>query len=189
MNKKTIYSIVLGIAVSAASIFAVEDAAALRTELDALNKRLEELEKGNASSEKSSWTDKIKVKGDVRARFEHREKDNETDKSRFRGRARVGVYADVNDQVYAGVRIATGSDDSPTSTNQSLEDFGEKRTIWLDLMYMGYTPEAIKGLDLILGKIKQPWEQVSDLMYDSDVNPEGLNMGYSKAFDSFELIA
>lgn len=189
MNKKTIYGIALGIAVSVTAIFGDEDAAALRTEIDALNQRLDALEKENDSSGESGWTDKIKIKGDIRARFEHAEIDSDTSKSRFRGRARVGVFADVNDQVYAGVRIATGSDESPTSTNQSLEDFANKRAIWLDLMYMGYTPEAVKGLDLILGKIKQPWEQVSDLMYDSDVNPEGLNAGYGKKFDAFELIA
>jgi len=189
MNKKTICGIALGIVVSATSVFAAEEATDLRTEIDALNQRLDAMEKDSASSGKSTWTDKIKIKGDIRARFEHVEIDNDTSKSRFRGRARVGVYADVNDQVYAGVRIATGSDESPTSTNQSLEDFSNKRAIWLDLMYMGYTPEAITGLDMILGKIKQPWEQVSDLMYDSDVNPEGLNAGYGKELDSFEFIA
>lgn len=197
MNKKIVYSIIMGIAISAAAVYAADEAAAPVTAVSAdeiesgpsnaeLLERLEALE---ASNKKSSWTEKIKIKGDIRARFEHVEKDNSTSKSRLRGRARIGIYSDVNDQVYAGVRIATGSDESPTSTNQSLEDFGNKRAIWLDLMYMGYTPDAVQGLDAVLGKIKQPWEQVSDLMYDSDVNPEGLNAGYGKEFDAFELIA
>lgn len=188
MNKKFVYTIAAA-AVLVMTSLAEEDTAALRAEVDALNKRLDAVEKETDGEKESSWTDKITIKGDIRARFEHVEKNGDTSKSRLRGRARVGVYADVNDQVYAGVRIATGSDDSPTSTNQSLDKFGSKRAIWLDLMYMGYTPDSINGLDVVLGKIKQPWEQVSDLMYDSDVNPEGFNAGYGKEFDAFELIA
>ncbi len=189
MNKKPIYSIMLSIAILTIPTFATEDTNALRTEINALTQRLDAMEKETSSISKADWMNKIKIKGDIRARFEYVEKDGDTSKSRLRGRARIGIYADVNDQVYAGVRIATGSDESPTSTNQNLDDFANKRAIWLDLMYMGYTPEAIKGLDLVLGKIKQPWKQISDLMYDSDVNPEGFNANYNKEFDALELIA
>jgi hypothetical protein len=183
------YGFAGALVLSSAASFAAEDAEALRADVEALNRRIEALEQDTEREADPAWTDRIKIKGDLRARFEHREKGDQSDKSRLRGRARVGVYADVNDQVYAGVRIATGSDDSPTSTNQTLDDFGEKRAIWLDLMYMGYTPDYIEGLDLVLGKIKQPWEQVSDLMYDSDVNPEGANAGYLGDYDAFDLIA
>ena len=132
-----------------------------------------------SSAQESSWADKIELKGDIRGRFEHVEVDDETSKSRMRGRARVGMYADVNDQMRAGIRIATGSDESPTSTNQSIEDFGNKREIWLDLVYMAYEPSAIEELDIVFGKMKKPWEAVSDLMYDGDLNPEGLNANYA----------
>lgn len=181
--KKTI---VYGIAAAVLSAAAASAEEAAPANNDDILKRLEALEAKSASS---SWTDHIKLKGDVRARFEHVDVDNSTSKSRLRGRARLGAYADVNDRVYAGIRIATGSDDSPTSTNQSLEDFANKRSIWLDLMYMGYKFERIDGLYTELGKVKQPWLQVSDLMYDGDVNPEGLNFGYEKEWDMFSLTA
>ncbi|MDH3981412.1 MAG: putative porin [Kiritimatiellaceae bacterium] len=189
MNRKSIYGISVALVLSATIALAAEDSAVLRSELNALTKRLEELENKPAPGAKSDWTERVSIKGDMRARFENVEIDSNTSKSRFRGRARIGAYAEVNDQVYAGMRIATGSDESPTSTNQSSEDFGNKRAIWLNLMYMGYTPDAINDLNLILGKIKQPWEQVSDLMYDGDVAPEGVNAGYNKKFGDVSLIA
>lgn len=188
MMKKFMYMLSAAAVISTGVAYADETTEALRAEMDALKERLEAVEK-KETEKKSDWTDKITIKGDIRARYENVEKAGDTSKSRMRGRARVGVYADVNDQVYAGVRIATGSDDSPTSTNQSLDKWSSKRAIWLDLMYMGYTPDAVEGLDVVLGKIKQPWEQVSDLMYDSDVNPEGANLGYSREFEGVELIA
>ncbi len=57
MNKKVTCSIVLGIAVSAFSTFAAEDSASLRTELDALNQRLDAMEK--ESNPTPAWIDKI----------------------------------------------------------------------------------------------------------------------------------
>ncbi|MEN8255956.1 MAG: hypothetical protein ABFR33_10870, partial [Verrucomicrobiota bacterium] len=84
MSKKLAYVIIaMGITVSAATVFAADEAAA-KTDGKTIAERVEALEKG---AKKSDWTDKIKVKGDIRARFEHREKDGATDKSRFRGRA------------------------------------------------------------------------------------------------------
>ena len=130
-------------------------------------------------AQESSWVDKLEISGDLRGRFELMTVDDETTRSRMRGRARVGISAEVNEQMRAGVRIATGSDESPTSTNQSIEDFGNKRAIWLDLMYMAYEPEGIEALDIVLGKMKKPWMAVSDLMYDGDVNPEGVNAKYA----------
>ncbi|WP_372845821.1 putative porin [Pontiella sp.] len=197
MKKNFVYGIVLGIAASALPGFAaeeVDETTALREQvrlqqqqLEAIGKRLDEIE--TAPATEKSWADHIAIKGDIRARFENVGIDDTTTKSRLRARARIGVYADVNDRVFAGARLATGSDESPTSTNQSLEDFANKRAVWLDLMYMGYSFEKIDGLQAVVGKMKQPWEQVSDLMYDSDVNPEGLNFGYEKEFDAFTLIA
>ena len=43
------------------------------------------------------------------------------DEDRLRIRARVGVYAQVNDNVKAGIRLVTASG-SATSTNLSLEN-------------------------------------------------------------------
>ncbi|MCK5528141.1 MAG: putative porin [Kiritimatiellae bacterium] len=125
------------------------------------------------------WVTRMKVKGDIRARFEDVQVDGNSSKSRFRERVRIGIYGDVNDQMDWGFRLASGSDESPTSSNQSLDDFSGKRRVWMDLGYFGYTPTELDELHFVIGKIKKPWKGVSDLVWDSDVNPEGVNAQYS----------
>jgi len=171
MNKKNLYSIALGISISILPSFAADEVADLRSQLEFVIKRLDELETG---TEKDSWAGKIKHKGDFRYRYEYKAEGGDTDANRHRIRARIGAYADVNEQVKAGVRIATGSDDSPTSTNQTVDDNANKKEFWMDLAYLTYNPEAIDGLNLTFGKMKQPWVSVSDLIFDTDVNPEGI---------------
>jgi len=38
----------------------------------------------------------------------------------------------------------------------------------------------LQDLYLVIGKIKKPWEGVSNMIWDSDFNPEGINVIYSK---------
>jgi len=90
------------------------------------------------------WVTKMKVKGDIRVRYEGVEVAGSTSKSRYRGRFRIGLYGDVNDQMDWGFRLASGSDESPTSSNQSLDSFGNKRKIWMDLGYFGWRPVIYK---------------------------------------------
>lgn len=119
------------------------------------------------------------IKGDLRYRYEHREADGTTEKSRERIRARIGVYGDINDSISFGTRIASGGS-SPTSTNQDLDDAASNKDINLDLAYMTIDSLMVEGMHTTLGKMKQPWINVSDLMYDSDVTPEGIAANYSE---------
>lgn len=184
MDKKLAYAIMaMGITVASATVFAAAEASA-KMDDESIIKRLEALEDAN---KKSGWTEKVKVKGDFRYRYEYKAKDGNTDKNRHRIRARIGAYADVNDQVKAGIRLASGSDESPTSTNQTIDDYSSKKRIWLDLAYLTYSPDAINGLSVALGKMKQPWEQVSDLIFDTDVNPEGIGTAYEIDLDALTL--
>ncbi len=133
------------------------------------------------------WVTHMKIKGDIRARFEDVEVDGSNSKSRFRERVRIGVYGDVNEQIDWGFRLASGSDESPTSSNQSLDDFSAKRRIWMDLGYFGYRPNELEELYFVIGKIKKPWKGVSDLVWDSDLNPEGVNAKYSAGIFNAQL--
>ena len=183
MNGKWVYGIMAGAAFSAASVFAEEtDVAALRSELADLTARLALLEQGaDDSADKAEWFDRIKIKGDLRYRYESRDSDDSaiSDKSRQRIRARIGAYGAVNDQVDFGIRLATGSSSSPTSTNQDIDGYGSSKPIWLDLAYMTLNFEQVDGLNATFGKMKQPWESVSDLVYDADLNPEGISFAYA----------
>ena len=160
-----------------------------KRQLEALNTRLDAVkEDAEATKEERSvpeWVQRMKIKGDIRARFEDVRIDGDVSKSRFRERVRLGVFGEVNDQMDWGFRIASGSDERPTSSNQSIGDYSNKRRIWMDLGYFDYTPRQMESLNAIIGKFKFPWLLVSDVMWDSDVNPEGLNLKY----DAHGLVA
>ena len=144
-----------------------------------------------ASKSDASWANRIKIKGDMRFRHETENNDiagEETnDEDRFRIRARVGMYADVNDNVKAGVRFVTTSG-SATSTNQSLENNFASTSVGLDLGYISWTPEMLGGnTSMTFGKMKKPWQQVNDIIWDGDTNPDGAVIVSNIDMGSFTL--
>ncbi|HCZ47731.1 MAG TPA: hypothetical protein DCZ11_01860 [Gammaproteobacteria bacterium] len=143
-----------------------------------------------ALQDKLGWALKTQLKGDVRVRYENVEIEDlpdTKDKDRQRIRARLGAYTEINPEVDTGIRIASGSDSDARSTNQSLDDYFEKKQLWLDLAYIDYHPEAVAGLHVIGGKMKQPWEAVGDIVWDGDINPEGAAVTYSTDLGGAEL--
>jgi len=129
------------------------------------------------------WIEKVKLSGDLRYRHESIDSEKEgrwgKGRSRNRIRARLGIKGKVNDEVDAGLRIASGSSD-PSSTNQSLDNGFSSKDLWLDLAYFNWHPTAMKGLDLYGGKIKNPFYKAgkSQLIWDGDLNPEGIGAKY-----------
>ena len=137
---------------------------------------------------KMAWAGKIKIKGDLRVRNENRSSTNGVStKGRQRYRARIGVYADVTDNVKAGIRLSSGKNDTATSTNETIDDNFDKDDTGIDLAYINW--EALDGLELIGGKFKQPWEQVSGgMVWDGDLNPEGVAARYTSKLGGAEII-
>ncbi|MHC8310475.1 putative porin [Pseudomonas sp. GT1P32] len=131
--------------------------------------------------QKLAWAAKTQFKGDVRFRQENIHNDsvsNTGDQSRQRVRARLGAYTEINPQVDTGIRIATGSNDDARSTNQDLNNYFDKKSIWLDQGYVDYHPDAIKNLHIVGGKMPQQWVSMGDIIWDSDISPEGLAVAY-----------
>ena len=133
--------------------------------------------------QKLAWAAKTQFKGDVRFRQETVKIQGESnnggrDKDRQRIRARLGAYTEINNQVDTGIRISTGSSDDARSTNQDQDNYFNKKSIWLDLGYIDYHPDQIKNLHVIGGKMLQPWVSMGDIIWDSDINPEGLALTY-----------
>ncbi|MGH8384465.1 MAG: putative porin [Pseudomonas sp.] len=131
--------------------------------------------------QKLAWAAKTQFKGDVRFRQENVHNDgvsNNKDQDRQRIRARLGAYTEINPQVDTGIRIATGNNDDPRSTNQSLDNYFDKKQIWLDQGYLDYHPDAIKNLHIVGGKMPQQWVSMGDVIWDSDISPEGLSLSY-----------
>ena len=72
------------------------------------------------------------------------------DRERFRIRARIGADVDLEDGFTAGIRLATGQDDSPVTENQTLglANGGQggnfsKYSIWLDRAFLKYEYQAM----------------------------------------------
>jgi hypothetical protein len=136
----------------------------------------------DAQEAKPQWTDSIKLKGDVRFRFETIDQEGRDTRDRFRVRARLGAFAQVNDEVDAAIALASGSDD-PVSTNETLDGGFSSKDARLDLAYIDYHPELLGGGSVVLGKMKKPWIAVNDLIWDGDLNPEGAALKLKFAAD------
>jgi hypothetical protein len=156
--------------------------------VEAIKINAEKAESNSSILKKLSWAEKIKIKGDMRFRYENEMEDDINTEDRLRIRARLGAYAQVNDTTKAGIRLAT-STGSATSTNQSLETDWKHQAIGIDLGYIEWAPEALGGdSKFIFGKMKQPWTKVNDMVWDGDTNPEGVAYAGAFKMDGFTLM-
>ncbi|MDF3833910.1 putative porin [Cupriavidus basilensis] len=96
----------------------------------------------------------------------------------LRARARVGILADISDSTHAGVRLATGNDDSPVSTNQTLGGGLAKKNVWLDQGWLSYKPA--EWVNITGGRFGNPFVS-SDLLFSNDLNFDGLAAQFEKA--------
>lgn len=131
---------------------------------------------GSVNAEES-WTDSISFNGDFRPRYEAIDEDGLPDRDRGRFRIRVGMTADVNDDVNVIFRLASGGD-NPVSTNQTFDDGFSRKDIGIDLAYADWTPND--DLHVYVGKMKNPIHRTGShaLIWDSDLNPEGVAVAY-----------
>ena len=125
-----------------------------------------------------AWTDRVKLKGDVRLRHETIDEDGEEERRRMRFRARFGVSAKVTDDVKVVFQLATGGD-NPVSTNQSFDGGFSTKDIGVDLAYVDW--QIREGVNFYGGKMKNPLFKAGGvpLVWDSDLNPEGLAVHYT----------
>jgi hypothetical protein len=108
--------------------------------------------------------------------------DADRDRERFRLRARIGAGIDLGQGFTAGIRIATGSDDTPTTENQTLGlanggqggDFA-KYNIWLDRAFLRYDWSGNPDLDasLTVGRFDNPFFNTS-MMWADDLGFDGI---------------
>ena len=141
------------------------------------------------------WTKRIRFGGDIRLRYQGDYFDDNNvdvidpsdpteimnrniDRQRLRYRARVTVKAQVNNQTEVGLRLATGNEDDPISTNDTLGDYMNKDTVTFDQAYLKWTPIPETStwtgrLDFWGGRIPNPFFS-TDLVWDRDLNFEGV---------------
>ena len=117
----------------------------------------------------------ISFSGDVRLRAEPffgGPSDESLERARARVRARFNAVATLGEQFRAGITLASGDINDPTSTNQNLTGFYTRKAVALDQAFIEFTPTAFKPLTLTGGKFRYPWYN-TELTWDKDLNPEG----------------
>jgi len=105
----------------------------------------------------------------------------------MRLRARLGLRARIDDWVSAEVRLATGNDTGPISTNQTLGQNGEfgKYALWLDRANLTLTP--VKDVKVSIGRFGNPFWS-SAMQFDEDLNFDGVAIsGEAKLGDTVSV--
>jgi hypothetical protein len=199
MRKAIGLILVLTVVTAGASRAAENDETAqLKEAVRALTERVEQVEKQpRLFSGGESWVDRISFKGDFRYRHEYikvSEPDERDEiRHRHRVRGRIGMTAKVNDEVTFNLRLATGSDNDPVSTNQTLDEGNSKKSVWIDQLYVTYKPEALKdyGFAVDLGRVPNPFFKPGDssLIWDGDLNFEGGNVKAEFKLDPVTIFA
>jgi len=132
-----------------------------------------------ADEDKNDWTDSISIKGDFRLRYEGIDEQGDASRSRGRYRARLAIAADVHPRVKVVMELASGAD-NPTSRNVTFDGGFTTKDIGLDLAYVEW--EANDNLAVYGGKMKNPLYRAggAQLIWDGDLNPEGIAAKFSK---------
>jgi len=124
------------------------------------------------------WVNRIHFKGDFRLRYQYQNKylshdQGDADRGRGRYRWRLGAVADVtkDKKWQVGFGLSSGSGD-PRSTNQTFTNSFEKFGVKINYAYAQYKP--VKWLKAIGGQMKNPLYRAKDLMWDSDITPQGV---------------
>jgi hypothetical protein len=117
---------------------------------------------------------RFRFSGDMRVRGEDFFQRGVPDRNRARIRARFGIDGQLNEDFIGGIYLASGTLGDPSTTNETLTNFFDRKTIGIDRGYITYNPIAHKWLSLTGGKFAFPWQRTS-LTFDPDINPEGFD--------------
>ncbi len=137
-----------------------------------------------------SWLNRISFDGDFRLRYQRdgfpagntppgfynpvglTQMSNTTDTHNYlRVQAKLGMKAKVSDYSFVAFRLSTGTTTNPVSNNQTLGTGFNKASMAFDRAYFQSSPYG--WLTVNGGKMPNPWLG-SDLVWDSDVNFEGV---------------
>jgi hypothetical protein len=127
---------------------------------------------------------RFRFSGDIRVRGENFSQDGTQDRNRARVRVRLGIDGQLNEDFVGGIALATGSLGDPSSTNETLTNAFDRKTIALDRGYITYSPVAHPWLSLTGGKFPYQWQRTS-VTGDPDLNPEGFNQKFSFNHNGF----
>lgn len=134
----------------------------------------------------NSTSNKLTFGGDLRIRHESffNKTAGQPDRHRERFRLRFGIKAEM-EKWEAALGLASGTGEQ-TSTNQTMGNGFNQKNIYIDHAFATYKPWDWLKMDA--GKMKNPFWRVysSDIVWDSDLNPEGFAQRTS--FDLNDMI-
>ena len=156
-----------------------------------IDKKVEEAVEKNGSSKvvlANKFIDQLTLKGDLRVRYERRDKDLKGGggeaRDRWRTRFRVGgVWENMAEDWQVGAGLATGSGD-PTSTNDTWSETEAFETGDIRLDYAYAKHKLPNTMSFTLGQHKNPYE-ASWVMWDSDVRFAGFTGKYGEKSGPF----
>jgi hypothetical protein len=103
------------------------------------------------------------------------------DRQRFRGRLRFGFETLLGYGWSMGARIAAGDLQNPVSTNFTFGNGGGRYALGLDLGWLDYTATSATvrhTFNLTGGRQRNPFFTPSELVYDQDLNLDGVAASY-----------
>lgn len=127
---------------------------------------------------------RFRLSGDIRIRGENYTQNGTQDRDRARVRVRLGLDGQLNEDFVGGIAIATGALGDPTTTNETLTNAFDRKTIGLDRGFITYNPVAHPWLSLTGGKFPYLWQRTS-VTGDPDLNPEGFDQKLSFNHNGF----
>jgi hypothetical protein len=95
-------------------------------------------------------------------------------------RVRLGMQAQIADDLDANFRFTTGNTVTPVSSNQILGSDFAKVNFLLDRASLRYRPTS--NLTLLGGRMANPWLAATDLVWDKDLSFDGWAGQYKRAF-------
>ena len=212
MKNKLVSAAIAAALLSAACIPAAQaqsasDLQVLKSQLEALQKKVADLEaqqKAQAEVQDKTldqvaqqranvgdWVGRFQWKGDFRYRNETIDQEFvHSNRNRDRIRARAGFFAKVNDTVRVEVGLTTdetlsgGSNGDARSSNVTLSDANSRKRLDLDVAYLEWQPNAENKFTL--GKMRYPWYRpTGSYFFDNDINPEGIAYNWQQGPNGF----
>ncbi len=101
-------------------------------------------------------------------------------KNSWRIRARLGLTADITERMQGGIRLATGNDDGPVSTTQTLGGGLSKKDIWLDQGWLSY--RFGNWLKVTGGRFSNPYWS-TETLFSNDLSLDGLAVDYRQPIE------
>jgi hypothetical protein len=173
-----------------ASVAAAQEAAPAVRGLDRgeLARAVDEyLRVATVPAEPGAWErvlDRLTLFGDLRLRHESSlELAGAPDRHRQHVRWRIGANYELAEHLLAGARLASGSADDPNSPHATFGDALDGVELSLDRAFVTWRPKGVDGAWVTAGKFGHGFYAnpvYGELVWDGDVQPEGLLAGYRR---------